>query len=1192
MISEPIVDYLLSIRMQLSCFIILQFVIWLFFSVARKHTYANRLFTALLVATILNLIFDMITVYTVNHINTVPETLNRVLHIAFVVSSVTILYITYLYVKSITIRLPPKWAETIPLVLSVLCAIFLPYEYVQTSHGYVANGLAMGLPYLCAGSYYIVCVILLIWFRGSMEQKVRRGIVTSLVSLLLITVIQTIQRELLVSGVGFTVIVMSLFYTLESPDALLIEKLAYERNRANEANRTKSAFLANMSHEIRTPINAILGMDEMILRESSERETLSYASDIQAAGRTLLSIVNDILDFSKVEEGKMEILPTQYELRSVVNDLVNMVRDRADKKGLRLEVELDENTPQLLYGDAIRIRQCVLNMLTNAVKYTENGSVTLGVGYKKLSGKKILLRFRVADTGIGMKSEDMERLCSPFVRIEESRNRSIEGTGLGMSITQQLLDLMNSKLEVKSVYGEGSEFSFAIEQPVVKWEPVGPFTAHMTEVRRRAYHELFRAPDAHILVIDDTPMNLTVIRGLLKKTQIEIDTAESGREALRMAAEQSYDVIFIDHMMPEMDGIQTLREMKKLPLVKDAVFIALTANAVTGAREMYIEAGFTDYLSKPVDGARLENMLANYLPPEKLAAPAETPPAGRDDRPVVLVADSDEKVRAFVTDTLTGDYLTFACCTAKDTVTQAKRQKPDLILLSVRLDEASGFEVLQALKRTAATCEIPVVLLTDEENPDVETLGMRNGAADFIRKAFLPDVLTRRVRNIIDTNRTQSDLQNEVKHQILRTEQLSKEMMLTLSKTVDAKDHFTNGHSERVAAYSAEIARRMGKSMQEQEQIYETALLHDVGKIGVSEEILNKPGELTEEDFAAIRRHTVIGSEILGPISVMPGLAVGARSHHEWYDGSGYPDGLKGSEIPEIARIICVADCYDAMTSTRTYSPVKTQSEVRAEIERCSGTQFDPQIARIMLAMIDEDAGFRMNEELAGIEVWKNHDRLWHLTRSTEDAGANGSAADELPEWLYGTEGLDVLAGVRCCGSPESYLEALKVYAETTRTNADEIEAYWHEGDLESVTVKIHALKSTSKTIGASELGELAERLEEAGKTGDAPTIGANVGSLLARYRTLGKALSPLLARPADDTLPLIAPEQLREAYDAILEFTQALDFDSIAFTVDSLRAYRIPEGETERFDRLAHAVENFDWDQIGEILSEVREEE
>ncbi len=404
-----------------------------------------------------------------------------------------------------------------------------------------------------------------------------------------------------------------------------MKELQKQRDIADSANEAKSRFLANMSHEIRTPINAVLGMDEMILRESKEKPIRNYASNIMSAGKNLLSLINDILDLSKVEEGRMEIIPVQYDLSSLINDLVHMTLERANKKGLIFTVVADKNIPNLLFGDEIRVRQCATNLLTNAVKYTEAGEVTLTVTYEKCAQDKIRLSFFVKDTGIGMKEEDMENLFAPYKRIEEKRNRSIEGTGLGMSITRQLLSLMGSELSVKSLYGEGSEFSFSVEQDVVKWEAIGDLATRVNEstANNYEYHELFHAPDANILVVDDTEMNLTVIQNLLKRTGIEIDTASSGKEAVHLAEEKLYDVIFVDHMMPDMDGIETLKAIRSSGKSKDTPAVALTANAVSGAREMYLEAGFKDYLSKPVDGEKLEKLLENMLPEEKIVIPEE-----------------------------------------------------------------------------------------------------------------------------------------------------------------------------------------------------------------------------------------------------------------------------------------------------------------------------------------------------------------------------------------------------------------------------------------------------------------------------------------------------------------------------------------------------------------------------------------
>lgn len=404
-------------------------------------------------------------------------------------------------------------------------------------------------------------------------------------------------------------------------------KLQEDLRVAQKASEAKSMFLSNMSHEIRTPINAVLGLNELILRESDEPGTIKHAADIKNAGNSLLSLVNDILDFSKIEAGKMEILPVQYELSSTMNDLVNMIATRAEEKRLAFIVHVEETIPHLLVGDEVRIKQCVTNILTNAVKYTETGSVTLNVTHTALSEDEIALRFQVVDTGIGIREEDLEKLFSPFERIEEIRNRTIEGTGLGMSIVKKLLAMMDTRLVVKSVYGEGSDFSFEVTQKVCDAAPIGDFEENYNRAVENAehYQEAFHAPDAKVLIVDDTKMNLTVIEGLLQQTMLQITTAQSGKETLELTAATKYDVILLDHRMPEMDGIETLEALRKEesnPNIGTPV-IALTANAVAGAREMYLEAGFSDYLTKPIDTEKLEKTLATFLPPEKLIYPKD-----------------------------------------------------------------------------------------------------------------------------------------------------------------------------------------------------------------------------------------------------------------------------------------------------------------------------------------------------------------------------------------------------------------------------------------------------------------------------------------------------------------------------------------------------------------------------------------
>ncbi len=611
---------------------------------------------------------------------------------------------------------------------------------------------------------------------------------------------------------------------------LFNRKLSEAAQEANQANEAKSHFLSTMSHDIRTPMNAILGLNEMVLRDSREPATIRYSENIRTAGKTLLGLINDILDFSKIEAGKMELVNVDYSFVSALNDLVNMVQKRAEDKGLALNLNIDSQIPSVLHGDEIRIKQVITNILSNAVKYTKEGAVTFSVGCEKIPEKpdSIALKVSVADTGVGIRQEDMDRLFKAFERIEEKKNRNVEGTGLGMSIAQSFLALMGSHLEVESVYGEGSVFSFTLEQKVVKWEPIGDYEDAFTRSlqERRDYREKFTAPGANVLVVDDTPVNLTVFASLLSRTRMLIDTAESGDEAIRLYREKHYDVIFLDHMMPDKDGIETLAEMHGLTGTPNdrTPIICLTANAISGMREMYINAGFDDYITKPIDPDRLETLLLQYLPGDKIQPPEEGP----------------------------------------------------------------------------------------------------------------------------------------------------------------------------------------------------------------------------EEDSA-------------------------------------------------------------------------------------------------------------------------------------------------LPDFLCHLDRIDVGAGLNHCGSSETYLTTLKTYLGTAAQNAADIENYWAAGDVRNTTVKVHALKSSSRVIGALELGEFAARLEKAGDEGDTVTLGRELPELIAQYRELAAGLEPLKEQKktgdADDR-PLITPEELQKKYRTLKEFCDGFDFDSVVDAVESLKQYRIPEDEAPRVEALIKAVDNFDYEMVPDIIN------
>ena len=389
---------------------------------------------------------------------------------------------------------------------------------------------------------------------------------------------------------------------------------------AKNANDAQTSFLSTVSHEIRTPINAIMGMNEIILRETDSKQIERYALDIKDSSRTLLSLVNDLLDSSRLDADKLKIIPVEYDLASSISDLANMISSRVREKNLNFFVNVNDELPHMLFGDEIRIKQCVLNLLTNAVKYTESGSITMNVDFEVVNRGSIILKFQVIDTGIGMKDEDLAHIFDRFSRFEEKKNRNIEGTGLGMNIVNRLLALMGTDLQVRSIYGKGSDFSFGVHQGVINWAPIGDYNSMYEKsiLAQRKYHEKLRAPAARVLIVDDMQVNLTVFKGLLKKTEIQIDAALSGKTAIEMIKKNSYDVVFLDHRMPKMDGIETLINIKELNNNpnRNIPYIALTANAISGARELYINAGFTDYLSKPIDSNELENLLIEYLPNE------------------------------------------------------------------------------------------------------------------------------------------------------------------------------------------------------------------------------------------------------------------------------------------------------------------------------------------------------------------------------------------------------------------------------------------------------------------------------------------------------------------------------------------------------------------------------------------------
>ena len=609
-------------KAQIVCIIIILFIM-VFYFYSERRTASTKWFSLLLITAVVQLLFDICSVYTVNRVETISPILNKMVHFFFMTLMLMLFFIAYKYLEALIeeekggciYRI--KYA-IVPVVLAGFSLCFLPIKYIETPNGNYSHGPAVFGVYVCVAWSIALIVRLLIKHGKDIPKKKRRAVVIAMLSEAPVAVYQIFVPTSLISCLGIVLLIIGLYMTVENQDARLVKLLEKETKRADVANQAKTNFLANMSHEIRTPINAVLGMNEMILRESREPDVREYAKDVSGAAKSLLSIINDILDITKIEAGKLQIFPTEYVFFRMIHDVTNMISFKAKAKELEFIVNIDETIPGRMIGDDVRIRQILVNILNNAVKYTHKGSVTLEVHQMPSEKENFAsILFSVKDTGIGIKEEDIQKLFIPFERIEEKRNRNIEGTGLGMNISMQLLDLLNSKLEVESVYGKGSVFSFVLQQEIIDKTPVGDFHKQIQseEEEFTEEYQTFEAPDAKILVVDDNEMNRRVFCSLLKHTKIQIDQASSGKESIEKAKKYSYDIIFMDHMMPEMDGIEAFQVIKSSEacLNTNTPVIILTANAILGAKERYLNEGFKDYLSKPIDAQQLENMIENLL---------------------------------------------------------------------------------------------------------------------------------------------------------------------------------------------------------------------------------------------------------------------------------------------------------------------------------------------------------------------------------------------------------------------------------------------------------------------------------------------------------------------------------------------------------------------------------------------------
>ncbi len=616
-----------KLGMEVLCLMITGFLIILFFNNSQldRRSRTQVIYARLLFISFAVILSQAIVVVLYRYPDVIPQIYIEIALGVFLILLLCDLFVIFLYTRYIiNIDLPDMkkiglWSEYVVGIVLIMAIVAPAISFgLRKQKNAIAfnDNISMILLFLIA--YELLIGTMFFINRKYINSKRKRIIILGFVSQLCCFMLQYRHQNMLFFSLGIAVVVLSFYMTLENEDVKLIDQLNSEKEKADKANAAKSKFIANVSHEIRTPINAVLGMDEMILRETKEETTRQYAYDIKSATQTLHGIINEILDMSKMESGKMEIIPVNYNMRSLLNDTSNMIQFKAEDKNLTFSVEADPTMPVGYVGDEIRIKQILTNILTNAVKYTERGGVALRVsaGFGPDDSSRII-HFEIEDTGIGMKKEDLDNISKAYMRFESEKHRNVEGTGLGMTITMQLLDMMNSKLNIESEYGVGTKVSFNLLQPVWDENFLGDLNRDNSIVSygEYKYEKSFEAPESRVLVVDDNAINRKVFKGLLNETGLIIDEADSGSACLNMIRRNKYDIVFMDHMMPIMDGIETFRNMKTMEgnKSKDATVIMLTANAVGGARELYLEEGFDDFIAKPIVPEELEKMIKKYL---------------------------------------------------------------------------------------------------------------------------------------------------------------------------------------------------------------------------------------------------------------------------------------------------------------------------------------------------------------------------------------------------------------------------------------------------------------------------------------------------------------------------------------------------------------------------------------------------
>lgn len=925
--------------------------------------------------------------------------------------------------------------------------------------------------------------------------------------------------------------------------------------KAEDLSRAQNRFFSSMSHEIRTPLNAILGLNELILRDTSASdEIIKESVGIEGSGKMLLTLIDDILDFSKVESGNMDIVPVSYNVGDMFSEIVNMFWVRANDKGLRFNVIIDPKVPSALYGDEVRIKQIMVNLINNAIKYTSVGSVDLRVECEFKDEKNVELTISVSDTGIGIQKEALPYIFDVFKRVDEGKNRHIEGTGLGLSIVKNLTDLMGGTVSVNSVYGEGSTFTVIISQEIADATAIGDLNIHNeTSAKRKTYESLFNAPEAKVLIVDDNEINLEVECKLLEGTQMIIHGAMSGREALEMCLKEKYDVILMDHIMPEMDGIECLNNIRSQEggLNRGTPIVVLTANAGSVDRDTYYRAGFDGYLVKPVSSESLDTTLMRFINPDK-----------------IIIKNNK----------LTGDK-------AEINTSAGYSGKMPLLITSTSMSD---------LPEVLTERFIPVLPFLIKTEEGVFKDGVQMGADELIRYistgktavSMPPDEAAYR-----DFFAAQLKQAHYIIH-IAITTSMSEDYRLA-TEAAKSFDNVVVVNSESVSSTAGMLVLIAIKLAQMNASVEEiVSELEEVKKrlkcsfiIGNTEFMARKNLIRPEIDQIARSLNLHPCLKVKDDTLRVNGLLMGRdKTVYKKYINKAFP--VDVIPDPEVVFV------------TYVDVPVETLRWIKEEISKKA--YFENVVFKQASAAISTNCGpgsfgilyFVKSNKSYNLSAFFNENMRMFVDENEEAE----SEADEIEstvtlKWYESIEGIDGKVAIKNSESEEGFKRILKFFYDSIDSKAEELDRYFAEGDYENYTIKVHALKSSCRLVGALRTSEKAQLLENAGKEERFDYIKQNHSVFMREYRgfknILGEIFDENTSEEEDKPAKPVADEFLMESvYEGLRDGADSMDCDAIDAVFKEVEGYEIPENESEKFNTLRKMADQFDYDGILEILN------